>query len=112
MRSLKIIILLTVLTFVSGYWACSRTPQKQYLSKNMFSKALKEMLVIRYLKIEEAQKAVLIKGVLQKYHITKKEFTETEAHYAKEPRFWEDVFKKITRDLQKENRRKKKKTKK
>ncbi len=106
MSSVKSIVFLAIFLFLFGIFgsnACTKKPEDHLLKKETFSKALREMLVIQYLKIDEKQKAALIKDVLKKYHITKKEFEATKAHYAEQPEFWVDVFKNIRRQLDEEN---------
>ena len=80
MSSVKSIVFLAIFLFLFGIFgsnACTKKPEDHLLKKETFSKALREMLVIQYLKIDEKQKAALIKDVLKKYHITKKEFEAT-----------------------------------
>lgn len=111
MSSVKIFIFLVIILLALENFACSEKPKEHYIKKETFSKALQEMLVIQYLKIKEPQKAALIKDILKKNHINKKEFKATKIHYAQEPQFWVDVFKEIKQRLNDENRRLQRKVK-
>ncbi len=102
MSSPKSILLMISILLITGTFSCKKN-HKPYLKKEVFSKALQEMLVIQNLRIKEPEKALLINGVLKKYHITRKEFERTKHHYAQNPQFWEDVFKTIRERLNQKN---------
>ncbi len=104
MRSKRAIIFFLIGTFLGASLSCSHAQKKRFLSENVFSEILQEMLVIQFLRIDETQKTVLINRVFTKYHVQKSEFEATKAHYAQDPQFWQDVFKKIVQNLKNENR--------
>ncbi len=105
MSSTKTVILFLATVLFLNTLACNQKPKEHFPKKEIFSKALQEMLIIQYLKIKEPEKAALVKDVLKKYHLSKKEFEITKARYAQDPEFWAEIFKRMRKHLEEENRK-------
>lgn len=80
---------------------CSSDHPKRFIKKETYAQILSEMMTIQYLNASDKEKAILLKNVLEKYHITKAQFDSTRIHYGQDPSFWEDVFKRVKLKLEK-----------
>ena len=109
MSSFKKIFLALFLSVFLFSTSCNKIKNDGIIKKDKFAHILSDMMTIQYLKINDQQKKVLFNSVLKKYQVTQAQFEKTRKHYAQNPVFWEDIFKRTRNSLEKKNIRRKNK---
>ena len=89
MKKVIFVFFLIILVF-----SC-KTEKEVFLDKNTFSELSAKILIIHYSNLKPVQKAKIVKQLLLNSNVSAQAYLKTKDHYAANPYYWEEVYKKM-----------------